>query len=89
MSTTAVHVYQPGNLPPYHENTPQAHYVEYNLEAPKVAAFRDIFVHDAPVDEKQRVWLEEAVYARLQQGGVIRYLPSPSPVSGKPRVSER
>jgi hypothetical protein len=83
MSTTAVHVYQPGNIPLYAENTPQALYVEYGKQT-QGDIFRDIFIHD----EEQKQWLTEEIESRLQQGGVVRYLPSPSPVSG-PKVSGR
>lgn len=83
MMFPALHVYQPGNIPLYSENTRQARYATYGQGL--TLAFRDVFIHDEPVDEEQKEWLKHEVETRVAPGGVIRYLPSPSPVSG-PKV---
>lgn len=81
----AVHVYQPGNIPPYTENTERARYVEYgdtiDLE------FKDVFIHDGAEDQKQVDWLTNSLMPLMVKGGTPRYLPTPSPMS--PRVSVR
>lgn len=82
----ALHVYQEGNIPAHSEDTRAARYVTYG--APMHGRYGNIFVHDEPVDTDQKVWLEQQVYTRVAPGGVVRHLPSPSPVS-RPKVSDR
>lgn len=77
----AVHVYQPGNIPPFAENTERAQYAEYGQHEIPGDIFQNIFVHDKPNNDTQVVWLGDNVFPRLGPGGVIRYLESPSPVS--------
>lgn len=79
----AVHVYQRGNIPPYTENNERARYVEYG-EKFSGAIFQNAFIHDAPVLEDQKRWLEEELHTRIAPGGVVRQLGSLSPMSTYP-----
>lgn len=77
MTQQAVHVYQPGNIPADAEDGQYGRYVAYGEKFTGVT-FRDAFLHDAPDTDEQVKWIEQELYTRMQPGGIVRLLESPS-----------